>query len=154
MFTESGFTREHRQNIRSLVDQLDHNKRNAIVDDRHTNEYDPMVWKLIRKHGSFTGPQALELRLLDELPPLSPLSSSTYSEASSKQPGMPDFNLNNVISIREYAKILSKRRKQEKIRWRIHRILRRLAESSSAFEATIGLLGFCAPNYNISKVSK
>jgi hypothetical protein len=48
MFTEKGYTKEHRQNVQNLVDNIDLNKRNGIVEGRNTKGFnDVNVWKMI-----------------------------------------------------------------------------------------------------------
>jgi hypothetical protein len=163
MFTENGYTREHRQNLQNLVDQIDRNKRDAIEDNRNTKGFNPMVWKMIRKHGSFTGRQAANLGLVDHLPKLSPLgallesnkgktSKERMMDKLGNETDVSKFNASEQISLTEYASLLEKRKNVQRLKWKIHRRLKTLSESSSILAGTIGLFGYHAPLYNIPEV--
>lgn len=163
MLTENGYTREHRQNVQSLVENIDRNKRDAIEDDRNTKGFNPMVWKMIRKHGSFTGPQALKLGLVDHLPRRCPLDSllESNNDLTSKaemmnklgnETDVSKFGAQEQISLMDYASILEKRRKLEAHKWRLHRALKTLSESSLTLSAGMALFGFNAPYFNIPEV--
>lgn len=163
MYTETGFTREHRHNVQNMVEHIDRNKRNAIVDDRNTKGFNPIVWKMIRKHGSFTGPQALKLGLVDHLPSLCPLDALLESNATQDSKAammnklgndtdVSKFNATDQISLTDYASLLEKRESLEKRKWKIHSVLKRFSESSAALKFALGCIGLHAPFFNFQEV--
>jgi hypothetical protein len=163
MFTETGFTREHRHNVQNLVEHIDRNKRDAIMDDRNTKGFNPIVWKMIRKHGSFTGPQALKLGLVDHLPRLCPLDALLESNKTKdskaammnklgNETDVSKFNPDHQISLMEYAQLLEKRKMRDARKWKLHRVLTTLSESSGTFKDAIGYFGLHAPFFNIQEV--
>jgi hypothetical protein len=95
-----------------MVDQIDLNKRDGIVEGRDTKGFDPMVWKMIRKHGSFTGEQALKLGLVDHLPKLCPLGDLLKSNVDHNKAAMiakwgddtdmTKFHANEQVSFQQY----------------------------------------------------
>jgi ClpP class serine protease len=101
-----------------MVDQIDLNKRDGIVDGRNTKGFDPMVWKMIRKHGSFTGEQALKLGLVDHLPKLSPLGDLLKSNLNGNKAAMAakwgdetdmtKFTATGQISFEQYRSFVAK----------------------------------------------
>eukprot|EP00547_Thalassionema_nitzschioides_P005287 CAMPEP_0194218784 /NCGR_PEP_ID=MMETSP0156-20130528/24521_1 /TAXON_ID=33649 /ORGANISM="Thalassionema nitzschioides, Strain L26-B" /LENGTH=681 /DNA_ID=CAMNT_0038948251 /DNA_START=150 /DNA_END=2195 /DNA_ORIENTATION=- len=160
IFTETQYTREHRQNTQNLVDQLDENERDIIVNDRNFRGFDPMVWKMIRKHGTFTGLQSKKLGLVDHLPPLDPLENllkankddetkTFMKEKWGNETDIDKFQAVKKISFADYKSILAKREKLELRNWKINSKLKKLADRSSAFESLLAVLGFPAPIYNI-----
>jgi len=165
MLTETGYTREHRQNVQNLVDQIDTNKRNGIVADRNTKGFDTFVWKLIRKHGTFTGKEALKLGLVDHLPTLDPLdgllaanqddtSKETMKKKWGNETDIDKFEATEKVTFAKYAALLRQRNEAEKRQLQVHNKLKGLAETSSAFESLLGASGYPAPYYNFrTKVS-
>lgn len=162
MFTQKGYTWEHRQNVQNLVDHIDTNKRDGIVDGRNSKGFDFNVWKMIRKHGTFTGAQSLKLGLVDHLPKLCPLDGLLESnkDAESKavmkakwgnQTDITRFEANERVSFTQYQSLLAKRKKAEANKWNTHRRLQTMAEKSSAFEALLGVVGYPAPHFNIKQ---
>lgn len=116
-FTHKGYTHEHRHNVQNMVDQIDLNKRDGIVEGRDTKGFDPMVWKMIRKHGSFTGEQALKLGLVDHLPKLCPLGDLLKSNFDDNKAAMiakwgddtdmKKFNARGQVSFQQYLSFLA-----------------------------------------------
>lgn len=166
MFTQKGYTHEHRQNVQNMVDQIDLNKREAIVDGRNaTKGFNLMIWKMIRKHGTFTGPQSLKLGLVDHLPKLCPLDGLLESNSKGEQSkaamtakwgnetDVQKFQATEKISFSKYQSILAKRKKLKSRQWQLYHRLQDLAGKSSAFESLLGVMGYSAPTFNISKVS-
>lgn len=162
MFTETGFTREHRQNLQNMVEHIDRNKRDAIVDDRNAKGFNPVVWKMIRKHGSFTGPQALKLGLVDHLPKLCPLDALLLSNTSKiaksamrlklrNQTDVSKFDASRQISLGAYASLLERRKRRDERKWKLYRVLRKLSESNAAFKFTFGCFGLHAPFFNLKR---
>eukprot|EP00546_Thalassionema_frauenfeldii_P002111 CAMPEP_0178931330 /NCGR_PEP_ID=MMETSP0786-20121207/21855_1 /TAXON_ID=186022 /ORGANISM="Thalassionema frauenfeldii, Strain CCMP 1798" /LENGTH=716 /DNA_ID=CAMNT_0020608205 /DNA_START=288 /DNA_END=2438 /DNA_ORIENTATION=- len=162
LFTETEYTREHRQNVQSLVDQFDKNERDIIVNDRNFKGYDPMVWNMIRKHGTFTGLQSKKLGLVDYLPVLDPLNdlleSNKDDESKTAIKGkwgngtdVERFQAVKKISFADYKSVLAKREKMKSRKWKINSGLKKLAEGSTAFESLLAVLGYPAPYYNINQ---
>jgi ClpP class serine protease len=164
MFTEKGFTKEHRLNVQNLVDHIDGNKRDNIVADRNTKGFDQVVWKMIRKHGTFTGPETLKLGLVDHLPKLDPLDGLLESNKNKEskdsmknkwgnQTDLEKFEATERISFIKYRSLLSQKKKMEKRKAHTYQRLKKMAESSSAMEATLNAAGFRAPYFNYTPVS-
>eukprot|EP00545_Synedropsis_sp_CCMP1620_P004767 CAMPEP_0119006820 /NCGR_PEP_ID=MMETSP1176-20130426/2561_1 /TAXON_ID=265551 /ORGANISM="Synedropsis recta cf, Strain CCMP1620" /LENGTH=800 /DNA_ID=CAMNT_0006958823 /DNA_START=120 /DNA_END=2522 /DNA_ORIENTATION=+ len=166
MFTEKGYTREHRQNVQNLVDHIDTNKRNAIVDGRNAGGmFDVNVWKMIRKHGTFTGAQSLKLGLVDHLPKLCPLDGLLDSNKDGGSPeskaammakwgnetDMARFEANERVSLTQYQSLLAKRKQDTASKWKTHGRLQTMAETNSALEALLGVVGYAAPHFNIKQ---
>lgn len=103
MFTHSGFTREHRENVTNIVQSTDKHISQQISTSR---DQPNMSWEQLRRFGSFTAPQARELGLIDETKEVMPASF----------PGIDE-----VIPLSQYQAMASKRDKVETKRkhWRL-----------------------------------
>lgn len=170
MFTENGYTREHAQNVEQMVDQIDRNNRNAVTADRNQKGFDNFVWKMIRNLGSITGPEMLKLGLVDHLATLDPLDGLLQSNQENKdktgggnnkeamkqkwgnETDMDKFEATEQVTFSKYLSTLGKRKKMEERKHKMHSSLQKAADKSSAFAATLGLLGYSAPYYNLKKV--
>jgi ClpP class serine protease len=164
MFTERGYNRDHRINLQNMVDQIDAHKRDAIVDGRKTKGFDPIVWKMIRKYGSFTGEQALNLGLVDHLPKLCPLEDLIKSnrDEDSKadmqakwgnETNVMKFEACNKINFTDYLNKLNQKDKKNDRMWKIHRGINSIIEQSSFPQWILSALGCEPPHYFFGKVS-
>jgi len=157
-FTESDYTREHGMSVRSLVDQLDAYERESIVNGRGAKGFDSMVWKMIRKHGTFTGQQAMKLGLLDHLPKVDPLDkllafnnsnkekeSKTTAEMKKKIGNETDiaaFHASEKISFEKYRAQMKEQKRIKKRERRFISLLQKYSDRSSVFESLVNSLGY------------
>lgn len=162
MLTEDGYTRQHLENVTNILEGANAHVCNGIAQMRGLrNIEDPLTWKLVHDHGTFTADDAKKMGFVDYTPQLDPLEhliDSTKNEAEKSQlklgkdTDFHTFQATSAIELPQYISLLSKRKKMEERRWKIHAMLKDLAEKSTATSVVLQAMGFKRPFYNIDEV--
>ncbi len=161
MLTEHGFTREHLENVTNILESANDHICDGIAKMRGLSNFedDPLMWRLVHDHGTFTAKEAQKMGLVDFTPPLNPLQhllDSANNEKDEQKLGKHtdyrSFQANSAIDLPQYLSLMTKRKKISDRRWKLHYVLKSLAEKSSATSAVLQAMGFKSPYYNIDEV--
>ena len=74
LLTEEGYTRHHKENVEGILKSANAHVCNGIAHMRGLRHLDdPLMWRLVHDHGTFTGEDAKKMGLIDYTPQLDPL---------------------------------------------------------------------------------
>jgi len=160
--TETGYTKEHMQNTKSMVTSINDHSCMEIVRSRSLPAtFDEHMWKAINKYGTLTAQNAQELGLVDSSPPINPLNALLKGNKGetemaavkkwSNELDFDNFHAKESISLTTYAQLLSRRKKAEERKWKVHSMMSYLSEKSTATQHILSALGYKPPFYNISQ---
>jgi hypothetical protein len=124
-----------------------------------SNFDDPLMWRLVHDHGTFTAEGAHKIGLVDYMPPMDPLQHLIDSSKNGKEEqklgkdtDYHTFRASSTIELPQYLSLMAKRKKMEDRQWSFHATLKNLAEKSTATSAVLQALGLKRPFYNIAEV--
>ena len=164
MFTDSKYTREHRQNVQGIMQELNLHVCEGIYNSRKLYQYDfGNFWHMVHKAGSFPGNVAQQVGFVDYLPNLDPLDDLVASNQSDEKKGsfkeklgvtadVDSFKAEKKISIVDYANQMKEDRKKEDAKWEKYHSLRKNAQENPTLAAFMSAVGYSAPFFNIPKV--
>lgn len=135
--TENGYSKDHKKNVKNIVDSINQQVNDRIAEMRGLKQFDDHMWKVLHSHGTLSADDAKRLDLVDEVVSVNPV-----------QAGRSETKL---VSFGDYKKLLAKRKKIDDRSWKIHSWLKHLAEKSIATEYTLAGLGIRGPHYNIAE---
>ena len=164
-FTHSSYTKEHKENVKNILEQINHYVCDGIYHARKSlSAYDiHNFWNMVHRAGSFPASVAQTVGFVDYLPRLDPLEGLVASNQSAerkeemkqkwgKETDLDQFTAEQTISITEYAKQVAQKNKQEAQQWKLYTTLKTYAEHGPAAKFVLSTMGFKAPNYNIPEV--
>lgn len=167
MLTEGGYTKQHLENVTNILEAANAHVCDGISKMRGlTNFEDPLMWKLVHDHGTFTAEDAQKMGLVDFTPPLDPLQhlidwgksdeaeEEVHLNKLAKDTDFHSFKADSTIELPQYLSLLAKRKKVEERKWKLHAMLKDLAEKSTATSAVLQAFGFKNPFYNIDEVCR
>jgi len=162
--SETGYTKEHKENARSLLNSINDHMCMEIARSRLLPAtFDESMWNAIRNYGTLTAQNAREIGLVDNLPRINPLSSlikfnrcgeqemAKLKEKWTEEVDFDEFNAKESISLLGYARLVAKRKKSEERKWKIHGIMEHLTKKSAATEFLLSRLGYQSPHFNVSE---
>ena len=151
------------ENVTNILKSANAHVCDSIAQMRGLRNYDdPLMWRLVHDHGTFTAEDAQKMGLVDYMPQLDPLEqlvdsakSEDAKEEMKKKWGedtdVHSFKANSAIELPQYMSLLTKRKRIEQRQWKLHATLKDLAEKSSATRAVLKTLGLKSPYYNIDE---
>jgi len=163
MLTEEGYTRQHMENVTNILESANAHVCDGVAQMRGRRNFDdPLMWNLVHDYGTFTAQDAQKMGLIDYTPQLDPLEyliDSTKSEEAKeemkkkfgKDTDYHGFKANSTIELPQYMSLLTKRKKKEERQWKVHAMLKILAEKSTATSAVLQAFGYASPYYNIDE---
>ena len=165
-FTEKSLTKEHRENVQTILYSTNQQICNAIYHSRPLlSQYEYVnFWNMVQnKAGNFTADMAHKVGLVDYLPRLDPLDQLVASNQSDidkqkmkekwgKETDMDLFTAQHTIQVTEYAKKVAKEKNRDFKKWNLFQQIRSAAEKSTVANTVLGIFGFSQPNFNIDKV--
>ena len=121
MLTEQGFTREHLENVTNILESANAHICDGIARMRGLSNFDdPLMWRLVHDHGTFTAEEAQKMGLVDFTPPLDPLQhliDSAKNEKEEQKLGKDTdyhtFQANSAIDLPQYLSLMTKRKKMK-----------------------------------------
>lgn len=162
MLTEDGYTKEHLENTQSIVQSINKSICEAIVQSRNlSSTFNSSIWKALYDYGTMTAENALEIKLVDFLPNINPLTDlldmsrdQEHTEKLRRKWGekldLDNFKGQETLSIEDFSKILKKRRRSEKRRQTMLSFLQDITSKSSAAEALLSIFGWEKPLLNLN----
>lgn len=165
MLTEGGYTKQHLENVTNILEAVNGHVCDGIAKMRGLSNFeDPLMWKLVHDHGTFTAKSAQKMGLVDFTPSIDPLQhlidyakNDNDDEQEIKLKLAQDidfhsFKADSAIQLPQYLSLLSKRKRMEERQWKVYSALKDLAEKSTATSAVLQVLGLKSPFYNIDEV--
>lgn len=162
MFTEKGFTSEHKENIENILTSVNRKTLDDIVTNR--SHLSKVSWEKVHDYGSITAQLAKEMGFVDYLVDRDPLedlldavsskdaeNQRTITSKLADQTNFEDFKANKMISFKDYAQLVARRKRTEARKWNSYQQFKYMAENSSAAQALLSMLGYKAPYYNMKQ---
>jgi ClpP class serine protease len=157
MFTEKRFTREHKENVENVLTSVNRKINDDIAADRGLSS---ISWKMVHNHGSLSAQEAKVEKFVDYLTDRDPLDSLMESTASketratiesqfSEQTNFDAFTASKMVSFKDYAQIVARRKRIEAKKWKSYKSIKYMAENSTAAKAVLRMVGYQAPYYNM-----
>ena len=153
-FSERGYTMAHYENTKSFLDSMNGTIFSAIAQSRSLPVvFDKSVWMNIHNYGTMTAENAQEIKLLDHLPRINPISDLIHMNKTNDKkladalrdkwfPILSNkFDANDHIALEKYSSNVQKRNKFRQRQVKLYDKFKTAASRSSAFEMLIGALG-------------
>ena len=166
MFTETQFTKPHKQNVETYLFALNNYMFDDISQARRGLHLNSDMWKLIQNSGTFTSSVAKKMGFVDFTPEKSPLEALlSYNSQKTKEDekealkakwgsltDLDSFPADEQISLSDYRAIIFKRKRLDAYQWRVYKILKEAAEKHSSVRSLLGIVGVSSPRFNFSQV--
>jgi len=189
--TETGYTKSHLENTKSIVESINSTIFSSITHSRNLySTFTPKVWQAVHDYGTLTATNAREVNLIDYTPRIDPLTelvslnkiddtNHTTKDFKSNGNGSKDditnleseedlkrieylkkrwtwlkdqsFTANEIISMDKYMKVLSKREKGLKTKYKLNKMLNQVAEKNGVSKVLLSSIGMNAPHFNIDE---
>jgi hypothetical protein len=164
MFSHNKYTKEHRQNVRGIMTELNLHICEGIYNYRNLQQYDfGNFWRQVHKAGSFPGNVAQQIGFVDYVPNIDPLDHLITSNKSDdkreemkeklgKTVDVDSFKAEKKISVVEYAKQIKEEKQKEKEKWENYHELKKYIQKHPNMSTLLSAIGYGAPFFNIPKV--
>ena len=166
MFTETKFTKPHKENVETYLFALNNYMFDDIANARKGLQFTGDMWKLIQNSGTFTSSSAKKMGFVDYNPEKSPLEALlTYNQQKTKEEekealkakwgsktDLESFPADEQLSLSDYRTIISKRRRLESYQWRAFKHLKEAAEKYTSVRSLLGIVGISSPHFNFGQV--